>query len=165
MDNRHWGCWEASENKIKGSYCNSSCLIYEALVCEADSSGLILIFMPVSCNLYHSPGCILLNYITILKKGYFWKNCFFFRLRRQTLQDLSYVVFLSYVFLLQRPHVPRPTGRHSEQACRCPWGGKGLLYIKKPPKNNNPVISAAQLLSHAEAFTYHYFILLQGVIK
>lgn len=41
--------------------------------------------------------------------------------------------FVCFVFLLQRPHVPRPAGRHSEQACRCPWGGKGsLLLFFKP---------------------------------
>lgn len=66
--------------------------------------------------------------------------------------------FLCFVFLLQRPHVPRPAGRHSEQACRCPWGGKGsfLLLFFKPLW-----YQGHKDFPHMEPFPYGHYSLLR----
>lgn len=61
MDISHRGCWEASGTMKASYWCgtwNSSCLMYEACVCQVDSSGLILTSVPLSCNFYHSRGCV-----------------------------------------------------------------------------------------------------------
>lgn len=66
--------------------------------------------------------------------------------------------FLCFVFLLQRPHVPRSAGRHSEQACRCPWGGKGsfvLLFFKPLWYQEH------KDFPHMEPFPYGHYSLLR----
>lgn len=109
------------------------------------SSGLILISMPLSCNLYHSRGCVPVKWNTS-QRLFLEKLLPFFRIdSTKTHQRLSYFAFPCCVFVLQCPHVPRPAGRHSEQACRRPWGGKGPLLKTKKKK---PVTSAVQLLQH-----------------
>lgn len=113
-----------------------------------DPSGLILISMPLNCNLYHSRGCVPVKWNTS-QRLFLERLLLFFpdwQHKNHHHQHLSYFAFICFVFVLQCPHVPRPAGRHSEQACRRPWGGKGPLFKAKTKKK--PVTSAVQLLQH-----------------